>query len=237
MKILAIETSTEACSAALLLDDQIISRFELAPREHTRLILPMMEELLAEANCPLNDIDAIAFGRGPGAFTGLRIATGVAQGVALSIDKPVIAVSTLEALAWQIQHQTEVGKKIIAALDARMGEVYWASFEKNAAGLLDRIGDERVGKPAHMLEELKQFDNAETLIATGIGWQAYKDQLLTPESKDKIKLVPDQLPSAAAIAQLALPKLEAGLTVAPEDAQPVYIRDNVALKTKQRENA
>jgi len=235
MKILAIETSTEACSAALLRDDQIISRFELAPREHTKLILPMMEELLAEADCPLTDIDAIAFGRGPGAFTGLRIAAGVAQGVALSIDKPVIGISTLEALAWQVQHQAETGQKIIAALDARMGEVYWASFEKNAAGTLNTIGDEHVGKPAHMLEELKQFDNSETLIATGIGWQAYKDQLLTAESKDIVKLIPDQLPSAAAIAQLALPKLKAGLAVAPEDAQPVYIRDNVALKTKERE--
>ena len=132
MKILAIETSTEACSAALLTDNQLFSRFELAPREHTKLIIPMMDELLAEAEINLKAIDAIAFGQGPGAFTGLRIATGVAQGVALAIDKPLIGISTLEALAWQVRTEANNGQKIIAALDARMGELYWAIYQKDA---------------------------------------------------------------------------------------------------------
>jgi len=129
MNILAIETATEACSASLIMSDRLITRFELAPREHTKLLLPMMEEVLKEAGITLKEVDAIAFSRGPGAFTGLRIAAGVAQGVALSIDKPVIPVSTLEALALQATKDNYQQETIVAALDARMGEVYWGLFK------------------------------------------------------------------------------------------------------------
>ena len=234
MKILAIETSTEACSAALLTDNQLFSRFELAPREHTKLIIPMMDELLAEAEINLKAIDAIAFGQGPGAFTGLRIATGVAQGVALAIDKPLIGISTLEALAWQVRTEANNGQKIITALDARMGELYWAIYQKDAQkpDMLIPLDEEQVSKPRQLLNCI--VAEPDKLIATGIGWSAYKEALLTPQTLDKITLMDKPLPSAAAIAELALPKLQANLGVPAEAAQPVYIRDNVAVKTKDR---
>ena len=225
--ILALETSTEACSAALLLEDQegqkIISRFELAPRAHTKLILPMLEEVLQEAGLQLKHIDAIAFGRGPGAFTGLRIAAGVAQGLALSIDKPVIPVSTLAALALQaLQHENanrndSPRRHIIAALDARMGEVYWGHF-------IDQVlqGEERVAKPYNMLENVPP-----NTLAIGSGWDAYRDEL----ARDDVFLIENQLPGAASIAQLALDSCRQGASVDAAFAQPVYIRDKVAEKS------
>ena len=131
MKILAIETATEACSAALYNDGEIICRYELAPRKHTQLILPMMDAILEEAGVTRSSLDAIAFGRGPGAFTGLRIAVGIAQGLALAVDKPVIPISTLGAMAQQVLETTSnvinsAEAAFIPAIDARMGEVYWA---------------------------------------------------------------------------------------------------------------
>ncbi len=235
--ILALETSTEACSAALLLEDQdgqnIISRFERAPRAHTKLILPMLEDVLQEASLKLKQIDALAFGRGPGAFTGLRIAAGVAQGLALSVDKPVIPVSTLAALALQaIEHKNKryndnseqhipeqhiPEQHIIAALDARMGEVYWGHYIDQALQ-----GEERISKPRNMLDKA-----AQNTLAIGSGWDAYRDEL----TRDDVLLIENELPSAASIAQLALDLYRQGESVDAAFAQPVYIRDKVAEKS------
>ncbi|MGB1311163.1 MAG: tRNA (adenosine(37)-N6)-threonylcarbamoyltransferase complex dimerization subunit type 1 TsaB, partial [Leucothrix sp.] len=147
MKILAIETATEACSAALYHDGGIISRYELAPRKHTQLILPMMDSLLAEAGLSKQALDAIAFGRGPGAFTGLRIAVGVTQGLALALDRPVIPISSLAAMAQQVLDATvdlaSAMLDYIPAIDARMGEVYWARY-KNVDGQAQLAGDEAI---------------------------------------------------------------------------------------------
>jgi len=244
MKILAIETATEACSAALLMSDtqvisdesviskiknnktdksKIITRFQLAPREHTKLILPMLDKVLEEANIQLSEVDAIAFGRGPGAFTGLRIAAGVAQGVALSVDKPVIPVSTLAALALQASEQADYNqnKTIVVALDARMGEIYWGSFVlKNRT--IEPMGEEQVSKLEYILNDIGD----ESIIAIGNGWEVSNEKL--PEN---INVIEDCLPSAQYIARLALPLLIAEKTVAVEDAQPVYIRNNVAKKS------
>jgi len=143
-KIIAIETATEACSAAVIIkqdtETSIRKRFQLAPREHTKLILPMLDEVLDEFELRLTDMDAIAFGRGPGAFTGLRIASGIAQGLALSVDKPTIPVSSLKALALASQtgNTTQKNGAVVAAIDARMGEVYWAEYSMNN-GNTDRI--------------------------------------------------------------------------------------------------
>jgi tRNA threonylcarbamoyladenosine biosynthesis protein TsaB len=225
VKILAIETATEACSAALLIseqgkDEQIISRFQLAPREHTKLILPMLDDVLNEANITLDKVDAIAFGRGPGAFTGLRIAAGVAQGIALSVEKPVIPVSTLAALALQARlHEDYDNQTIVAALDARMQEVYWGCFKSQ-----ELLGEERVTKPQLMRDDLAEISS--NILAIGNGWDVYHNELSTKD----ITLITDVLPSAQYIAQLALDLFRQGKYVDAELAQPVYIRDNVAEK-------
>jgi len=240
MKILAIETATEACSAALLINDaqvirnetesnesensKIITRFQLAPREHTKLILPMLDEVLEEANIQLNEVDAIAFGRGPGAFTGLRIAAGVAQGVALSVDKPVIPVSTLAALALKATEQADFDqdKIIVVALDARMEEVYWGKF-KFTKGVLELRGKEQVNKLEHLLNHVGK----DPIVAIGNGWAVSSDPL-----PNNINFIENCLPSAEHIARLALLLFKASKTVTIEEAQPVYIRNDVAKKSK-----
>ena len=142
MNILAIETATEACSAALAVDGEIIERYQVAPRRHTQLIHGQMEEVLAETGLALGQLDAIAFGRGPGAFTGVRIATSVVQGVAFALDLPVIPISTLAALAQGCE-----GDRLLVAIDARMNEVYWGVYRRDQGGLVELVGEERVVAP------------------------------------------------------------------------------------------
>ncbi len=237
MKILAIETSTEACSAALLTDateKKIVSRFELAPREHTKLILPMMDEVLDEAGVSLKELDAIAFGRGPGAFTGLRIASGIAQGIALSVEKPVVPVSTLHALALQghqlAQKENLFSTRIITALDARMGEVYWGEFGVQN-GLINLIGDEKVTQPTEMLTATQLDSSNDLVVAIGTGWDAYQQELFESKTPENICFLQKKLPSAIAIAELASLMLSEGKAVPPEEAQPVYIRNKIAKKS------
>lgn len=242
MKILAIETATEACSAAVFIDDkqsnhQIISRFELAPREHTKLILPMMDDVLNQAGITLANIDAIAFSCGPGAFTGLRIATGVAQGIALSIDKPLIPVSTLSSLALQayvlFQNEKSTDKPIIviSALDARMGEVYWGKYSVQN-GQVSLIGEEKVTSPESMLEEVLSHSE-ERLITIGNGWDVYDENISREGKLEAIYSIKGQYPKAEMVVKLAATMLTAGEIVSVEDAQPVYIRNKVAKKSKK----
>ncbi len=134
MRLLALDTSTEACSVALLLDDVLRLRFELTERSHADLVLPMVDELLAEAGVALADLDGLAFGRGPGAFTGLRIATGVVQGLALGAELPVAAISSLAAVAEQVP--AAAGETILVCNDARMGEVYWGVYQRKDAAIV-----------------------------------------------------------------------------------------------------
>lgn len=234
-KILAIETATEACSAALLLDNnEIIEHFKIAPREHTKLLLPMMDEVLNEGGIVLKDIDAIAFSRGPGAFTGLRISAGVAQGAALSVDKPVIPVSTLEALALSVpvENDWQDDDLIISALDARMGEVYWGvfHFQKNN---IQVVLEETISKPEEMMVKVNDLMAAHSDIKAflvGPGWDAYEGELFKSEKPEHFIYLKDALPRAGQIARLAATALLQGKTVPAEDAQPVYIRNNVAKK-------
>jgi tRNA threonylcarbamoyladenosine biosynthesis protein TsaB len=132
MRLLALDTSTEACSVALLLDGEVYLRFEMTVRGHAELVLPMVEALLGESGIALEDLDGLAFGRGPGAFTGLRIATGVMQGLAFGANLPVAPVSSLAAVAEQVP--AAVGEAILVCNDARMGEVYWGVFGREADG-------------------------------------------------------------------------------------------------------
>lgn len=222
MKILAIETATDACSAALLVDGEIRVRETLAPREHARLILPMMNELLAEAGIALAQLDALAFGRGPGSFTGLRIAAGVVQGAAFAADLPVAPVSTLAALAlgaMEKHGQTQV----LAALDARMNEVYWAAFRCDADRLSSLVGEEAVLPPSRVpLTETAGWFGA------GQGWAAY-GEVLRERLVDRLCGVDAELsPHAREIARLGEVVMREGGGVSAEQAIPVYLRDHVA---------
>ena len=241
-KILAIETATEACSAAVLIDDNdVIERFELAPREHTKLLLPMMDEVLEEAGITLSEVDAIAFSRGPGAFTGLRIAAGVAQGAALAVDIPVVPVSTLEALALlavDLVHVAESGWQddlVITALDARMGEVYWGIFCYRDDEIISLM-KESVSKPEDMMAKVLSTVNEmkdTKVYAIGSGWDAHQDILFEQGKPEYLTHMKGALPKAENIAELGFLAYLRGEAVPPEEAQPVYIRNKVAEKSKK----
>jgi tRNA threonylcarbamoyladenosine biosynthesis protein TsaB len=229
--ILAIETATEACSAALAIGNDIITRFKIAPREHTKLILTMMDEVLAESEMTLAQVDAVAFSRGPGAFTGVRIATGVAQGVALSIDKPLLPISTLAAIAQQI-YEEEGATQCLATLDARMGEVYWGRYSvQDEVVMLQE--DEVVSKPEVLQAVSAHYPDS---VFAGSGWDAYEEQFESA-SLHTLKKAHNILPSAHYIARLAVTDYLQGKAVAIEQAQPIYLRDKVAQTIAERSAA
>lgn len=226
--ILAIETATEACSAALLVNGGVIQRYQLAPRQHVALIMPFIDELMAEAGVTVNQLDAVAFGRGPGSFTGLRIAAGITQGIAFGADLPVIPVSTLAALAQGAARQ-EGASLVLAALDARMQEVYWGAFRADDAGLMQLTGEEVVCAPKSVIHP-----GGTDWQAAGDGWSSYGEALNERLGFQPTKCFESLRPQAADVALLAEALLTAGETVAPERAAPVYLRDQVANKPKPR---
>ncbi len=225
MKILAIETATEGCSAALYLDGEVRERFAVAPREHSRLILEMMQALLAEAGLQVTALDALAFGRGPGSFTGVRIAAAVVQGTAYAAELPVAPVSTLVALAQGCGHETGM-HRVLAAIDARMQEVYWAPCEADEHGLMAPVGKEEVTPAARV-----QLPDGEGWGAAGSGWGAY-GEVLTSRLGDRLTAAPepDRLPHARDVAVLGAAMAAIGDLAPPERAVPVYLRDHVARK-------
>lgn len=215
--LLALDTATEACSAALLHQGRVYRRAEVIPRLHAQRLLPMIDEVLAEAGMALADVDALVFGRGPGAFTGVRIATGMVQGLAFACDKPVIAVSNLAALAqraWR-EHGAE---QVCAAIDARMDEVYWGCYRLQE-GVMTLAGSEVVCAP-EQVSLARGFDNP---AGAGTGWQ-YAERLAVPVSASW----PQMLPDARDLLDLALPAWASGQLLDAAEAQPVYLRDKVA---------
>ncbi len=218
MKLLAIETATEACSVALYIDGEVQESFRLAPRRHTELLLGMTDALLAEAGVKLADMDVLAFGRGPGAFTGVRIATGVIQGMAFAADLPVVPVSTLAALAQRGLSQYG-WSKVAAAIDARMNEVYWGLFEARD-GLMRATQEERVC-PA----EQTVLSDSQGWYGIGSGWQAYAEVLNATHNGAVVEYRGDELPHAAEIAVLAV--ADVANAVSAEQAMPIYLRDKV----------
>ena len=220
--LLALDTATECCSAALLHDGRVTARSEVIPRQHAQRLLPMIEELLGERELRLPDVDALVFGRGPGAFTGVRIATGMVQGLAFAADKPVIAVSNLAALAqraWR-EHGAET---VAAAIDARMDEVYWGLYCLQD-GVMQSLDDERVCPP----EAVSLPDGVASVAGAGTGWQ-YADRLAVSAERSW----PQMLPNAVDLIPLALPRWLAGEVLDAADAQPVYLRDKVATPKGQ----
>lgn len=223
MKILAIDTATEACSAALYVDGEVCSVFKLAPREHTQLILPMVDQLLSDSGLQINQLDALSFARGPGAFTGVRIAAGVIQGLSYAAEIPVVPVSTLAAIAAGIYYQ-HGHHDVLTAIDARMGEVYWAAYHVEDDGI-QLIDNEIVSS----VENLPQQDS-KNWVGAGTGWAEYNELLTTKYQINKDLIYGDYLPSAEHIVKLAAQDLRAGKQMSAHQAQPVYLRDNVAKK-------
>jgi len=219
MRLLALDTSTEACSVALLLDGVLNLRFEITERSHADLVLPMVDDLLAEAGVGLADLDGLAFGRGPGAFTGLRIATGVVQGLALGAELPVAAVSSLAAVAEQLP--VAAGDRILVCNDARMGEVYWGVFQRNA-GVIASLTPESVSVPDRVGEGAPQVRHA---VGNALSrYPALASRLLA----SGLQLHEGIYPRADAVARLGAVELAAGRGMPAEMALPVYIRDDVA---------
>ncbi len=225
MRILAIDTATEACSVALGLDDTTLSHFELCPREHTQRILPMVRDILNQGAVNLSDIEVLAFGRGPGSFTGVRIGIGIAQGLALGAALPMVGVSTLATMA-QGAFRKSGATRVLAAIDARMGEVYWAEYQRNADGSWQGEATEAVLKPEAVAERLKQLEGRWSTVGTG--WQAWpglgRDCGLELEDGGVL------LPAAEDMLPLAHYSAAQGRTVAAENAEPVYLRNEVAWK-------
>ncbi len=219
MNLLAIETATEACSAALSIDGTIREKYCLAPRKHAELILQMIDDLLREAGMEKTRLDAVAFGRGPGAFTGARIAAGVSQGIAFGLDIPVIPISTLAAIA---QQHGERHEQIAAAIDARMRQVYWGLFQKNTDGVMQGMGNEIVCFP----EKVPIPDKGHWRGA-GSGWDAYHEGMGKLFNGRLSGYESSSFPHAAAVIALALPAYANGEYVSAENAMPVYIRNNV----------
>jgi tRNA threonylcarbamoyladenosine biosynthesis protein TsaB len=220
LKILALDTATENCSAALWMDGTLLERELEAERGHAELILGMIDELLGQSATRLADLDAIAFGRGPGSFTGVRLAASVTQGLAFGAAVPVVAVSDLLAVA-----QRTASQHVLVCNDARMQEVYWACFALGPDGVMAPAGEERVSKPADVW--LPSEWAGASVIGAGRGFAAYTS--LRETLADQLTSIDDTLlPRAREVALLAVADVRAGRVGPPEGAVPIYIRDKVA---------
>lgn len=220
-KILAIDASSEACSVALLNDDEILERYDVVPRKHTELILPMIDEVLVEAGTSLSQLDALAFNRGPGSFTGVRVSTSVVQGLSFAVDLPVIPVSGLATVAQGAWRTTQQGN-VVVMLDARMGEVYWAYFQ-HLQGCMRIKGEEHV-TPVSGINNPGPGD----WLAVGSGVNVYNNEIREWAANSSVTLNMDtQYPQARDIVEIAKLEFANGNTVSAMQAQPVYIRDKV----------
>ncbi len=227
MNLLAIETATEACSVALAIDGAVRERFELAPRRHAELALPWIDALLAEGGIARGAIDAIAVGRGPGAFTGVRLAVALAQGLALGLDRPLLPVSSLAALA--LGARAQPGQRVLAAIDARMGEVYVGAYRIGDDGLPEPLADEVLCMPAQPV-----LAEGGDLIGIGTGFAAVDGALVSALGVRLRSAQPDAWPHAADVARLGLAAWARGEAVAPESVEPAYLRDKVAETIAER---
>lgn len=222
--LLAVDTSSEACSVALSIGGEVRERHEHAPLRHAELLLPAIRGLLAEAGVSLSSLDAIAFGRGPGSFTSLRIGIGVVQGLAWAAGLPVVPQSSLAAVAQDAADRAGgAAGRIHVAVDARMQEVFSAVFAVGRNGLVRSAGEERVGPPAAILDAMEP-----PYVAAGNGFARFAE--LQPAGQAAVACFPDLEPRAAMIARLALDWLEGNEPLPAAMAQPVYVRNKVADK-------
>lgn len=219
--IAAIETSTELASVALLCGDRLVSRESSGAQTHSMTVLALLQELLREQNITLGQCDALAFGSGPGSFTGVRTACGLAQGLAFGANLPVVPVVTLLAMADAARHQA-AGDNIIAVLDARMGEVYWAQYRFD--GQWKTISEPRLSAPEQVIAQ-------QASCAAGNGLAAYADRFTALQP---IPRLPELTPHARQIALLGRQFFQQGQGVQAREAQPLYLRNKVALTTAER---
>ncbi len=228
-RILALDASTEACSVALQCDGEVVERFEILPRLHARKLLPMVESLLADFELKLSQLDCLAFGRGPGSFTGLRIAAGVVQGLAFGADIPVVPVSTLATIAQGAMRKHDCNG-VVAVLDAHMGEVYWASYRR-VDGLAVLEGSDNLSPPAQLLPDCIGDDVVGSWFGAGTGWhlqEAFPDRLV----ERMTSIDADCYPHALDLVRLASEQFKLGQVVEAEQALPVYLRDSTAWQKK-----
>lgn len=226
MRVLALETSTEYCSAAIWQDGAVVERSELVGQKHSELLMAMLDDLLQNSGLRIKDMDGIAFGMGPGSFTGVRIACGVTQGLALGANLPVAGICTLLALA-----EASGAKRVIAALDARMGEIYHAAYEKREGAWF-----------AHCLPSLCKPQEAPPVpgnewVGRGSGFAMHNDALRGLYAGQLLNVDSAKVPSASAIAVLGAAQFAQGGGVDAALALPLYLRDKVALMTSERRAA
>ena len=226
MNLLAIDTSTDFCSVAASRGEAVFSRHERASQRQAETILGMVEELLAEAGVELARIRGIAYGEGPGSFTGLRIAAGVTQGLALARGIGVIGVGSLLALSEEAAK--DAGGRVIACLDAHKGEVYHAAYRRAGAGW------EEVSAPGLYRPEAVPLAPGGDWTGCGDGFAAYRERLAARLGERVSAIRPEAVPSARAVLKLAMPRFAAGEAKDAATAVPVYLRDKVALKTSER---
>lgn len=242
MKLLAFETATEGCSVALWVDGTVQERFEVAPRRHAELALPWADALLAEAGLTRAQLDAVAVSRGPGAFTGVRLGVAIAQGIALALDIPVVTRSTLEVLAAGAAGQRPAADaadatprapmRVLAAIDARMGEVYAGAYELAAGGPVPHAG-EVVAAPGDVTLPGDQAG----WWGIGTGFAAAEGVLGRQLGSRLVVLDSSALPRAAVLASLAAAAFARGEASAPERVEPAYLRDQVAMTLVQQQAA
>jgi len=225
LKLLAIETATEACSCALRVEGEVLSAHEVAPRRHAELILGMVSRLLGEAGFRLRDLDGVAFGRGPGSFTGVRIAAAVAQGLAFGAERAVVPVSSLNALA-QGALRERGARRVLAAFDARMGEVYWGAYEADAGDRMRPLVEECVCAPGDVPVPAAPHG----WLGSGGGWGVHAEALRAALGAATLGEEPARRPHAVDVATLGADVLARGGGVAPDEALPVYLRDQVVRR-------
>ncbi len=228
MKLLAIETAGDACSCALLVDRDCFERHRVAPRRHAELVLSMVQELLDEAGLALTNLDALAFGRGPGSFTGVRLAAGVIQGLAYGARLPVVPVSSLQALAQGARRESG-SSRVLTALDARMGEVYWGVYEDDGSGLMIARTDDLAAAP-----DAVPLPSGGGWLGAGQGWSAHSRALAERIGEKLTGTEPDRLARAVDVVTLASAAHARGASVSAARGLPVYLRNKVARKRGER---
>jgi tRNA threonylcarbamoyladenosine biosynthesis protein TsaB len=226
MKLLALDTSHSACSLALMIDNEIYLSHHDAPMQQAKLVLPSLDALLQAHDITLKDLDALAFGCGPGSFTGVRIAASVMQGLAYATDLPLISISSLAATA-QAAFDDLGWPNIMVGTDARIQEVYWGLYQANKNGLAELAGAEKVCPP-----QLINIPPGRDWYAVGNAWQEYAEAMLTKIAFTPPGIDTTRMPMANAVAKLAEAKFQKKEWVSLSDALPVYLRNNVASKGK-----
>ena len=231
MKILAFDTSSSTCTVALQVGNHAMFLHQMAPMQQAHLVLPMIHELLATASLTVNQLDAIAYGSGPGSFTGIRIASSVAQGIGFAANLPIIQISSLAAMAQTAfiqQHKT----KCLVVLDARMGQVYWGAYQVNPYGRAELVGKEQVGQPEelHIAETLLNNEltnetlNSETWCGIGDGWEKYDKPLIARLGFKPSEMDSSLIPHASAMLPLAIEKFKQKDWITPSQTVPDYLR-------------